>query len=196
MTAKKKRGRPRKSSGVHAAPVAPETITPHPTAGPQIKDFEKKIDSILNGAAIPQEPAAGPGPGLEKESVLPGRVLAEAIKMPFEIWSLNFDDKKLQNCIRLKDNEADLLAIPVGKLIEHYAPNIPEIVYAWFAFSVTVYSILSYRLRILAEYRKLKNSSSPPGTTGPVIEQKPNAPGRLDLKEKFPKTEEIKPTQI
>ena len=139
-------------------------ITPHPTAGPKVTDFEEKLDAQLAG----DEPKRGPGrprkeqpPGPIEPAGIGVDIVCGVVKMPFELWSIGQDVKELA----LDDNEAKQIAEPLKQLLDYYLPQIPEIAYAWISLTVNGFWIMRTRLLLIAaiqEQNKNIDSSSIP----------------------------------
>lgn len=138
-------------------------ITPIPTAGPKVLEFEDNLDRQLAGDK-PVEKKRGPGrppnPQEEPEPESPELtidVVAGVVKIPFELWSISQDVEFL----KLDDKEAQRIAEPAKQLIEHYLPQIPVIVYAWVSLSVSTFWVMRSRLLLIQELRKQKEDKQP-----------------------------------
>jgi len=180
---KKKKSKPKKT-----AAEQPPKVTPYPTAGPKIADFEEKLDQQLAG----DETKRGPGrPRKQQQPEQPGpegldtAVVSGVVKMPFELWSISQNVKELA----LTDQEAAQISGPVKQLLDYYLPQIPPIAYAWIALTVNGFWIMRTRLLLIAAIRESKKQRTPPA--GPVNQ----GPGPTPLtNQKFPS--EIKPEKI
>lgn len=149
-------------------------ITPYPTAGPKVTEFEQKLDEQLAGA----EPNRGPGrPRTKPETTpepegIPIEIVAGTVKMPFELWSIGQGVKELA----LSDTEARQLAEPVKQLLDYYLPLIPAIAYAWISVSVSSFWIMRARLLLIAEIKKQRQKVTSPETAGPQKERGQGGP--------------------
>lgn len=173
MTAKKKTKEKKKKKKKKSVkkPVAEKTvgppaspdITPAPTAGPKILEFEETLDRQLIGDK-PAEKKRGRGrpPNPPKEPQPPPPeltidVIAGVVKIPFELWQISQGVESLA----LDDSEAQRIAEPAKQLVEHYLPQIPVISYAWVSVSVSIFWVMRSRLLLLQELRKQKESEKP-----------------------------------
>lgn len=146
----------------------PPQVTPYPTAGAKVTEFERKLDDQLGAAETAKRPAqpakeqaAGPQNfGLE--------IIKPVIAMPFDLWAARVDLKEL----KLSKDELNLLAGPVKELLDYYLPQIPVIAYAWISVSVAAYSVMKVRLELIAELKKQKPAVTVDGTSqgqgGPI----------------------------
>ena len=166
--------------------LAEPKITPHPTAGPKVQEFEDLLDKQLAGDTGP--PKRGPGRPPKDKTLEPEQpeltidVVAGVVKIPFELWSISQSVKSLA----LTDEEAKRIAEPAMRLLEHYLPQIPVIAYAWISMSVSTFWVMQIRLRTIKE---LKEHSK-------RIQQasRPAEPAQPGVTIKFP--EEIIPTKL
>lgn len=161
----RKKSKKTKPSPTEAPPRPAPTITPHPTAGKKVTDFENVLDQQLNDQG--QEPRRGRGrPRKELEPEAPEvgiDIISGAVKIPFDLWA-----KKVGvNELALTDTEAGQLANPVKQLLDYYAPRLPAIAIAWASLAVVSYTILSYRLEVLSEIRKQQSAPLSDDSTGP-----------------------------
>jgi len=74
------------------------------------------------------------------------------LKIPFNVWADNIKIEQL----RLKDEEAQSLALPIAQLINYYLPRLSPIGYVWLSFGITSFSVMQIRLKLLADIRKEK----------------------------------------
>jgi len=168
-------------------PAKPK-VTPHPTAGPRIIDFERKLQgSIQDDGGIPPDRKRGrgrPPKQLEPEpATIPNVIVKQAIQVPFDLWAIsqNLDE------LKLTDQEARLLADPVKALLDYYAPKVPVIVIAWLSLVVASYSVMRPRLELIAELKKQNHPSSESagmdgqgqGGPAPPISAADRAPGQF-----------------
>lgn len=165
----------------------PPKVTPHPTAGPKVQEFEDLLDSHLAGDT--GSPKRGPGrPPKEKpqepeQPELTLDVVAGVVKIPFELWSISQSVKSLA----LTNDEAKRIAEPAQQLLEYYLPKIPVIAYAWIGLSVSSFWVMRTRLLLiqeLKEQREKQQAKSPP----------PAVPAQPGVTTKFP--QEIKPEKV
>jgi len=192
------------------APVEPGVTTPrktpvvvpYPKAGRRVKEFEEKLQDEIKQAESQPEPGPKRGPGRPRKEPPPAPppalekdIIANAVKVPFDLWSVSQDIPQL----KLADSEVDALAEPVKQLLDHYAPQLPVVTVAWFSLAVTAYSIMSIRLRMIAAKKKQNKDSrtEPPSAKdqsqgGPtaVILNGPNS------NQRFPDADQIKPEKI
>lgn len=145
-------------------------ITPIPTAGPKVQDFEDNLDRQLAGDK-PAEKKRGvgrpPNPPKEPEPESPELtidVVAGVVKIPFELWSISQDVEFL----KLDDKEAQRIAEPAKQLLEHYLPQIPVIVYAWISLSTASFWAMRSRLLLVKTLRKQKEAKKPPAAAAPA----------------------------
>ena len=174
--AKKKTKKKTVKKVVPEKPVVPQApaITPMPTAGVKILEFEEVLDRQLAGDK-PAEKKRGPGrppnPPKEPEPEPPELtidVIAGVVKIPFELWGISQGIESLA----LDDNEAQRIAEPAKQLIEHYLPQVPVIAYAWISVSVSTFWVMRSRLLLLQELRKQKEAEKPArpaASTGPGV---------------------------
>lgn len=194
MAKKKTKKKTRKKSNKKAV-IKPEkppvqvspTITPMPTAGPKVLEFEQALDRQLAGEK-PAEKKRGPGrppnPPKEPEPERPELtidVVAGVVKIPFELWQISQGIESLA----LSDKEAQRIAEPAKQLIEHYLPQIPVIAYAWVSLSVSSFWVMRSRLVLLQELRKQKETEKP---------ARPAAPTGPGVIAKFP--DKVEPEKI
>lgn len=154
---KKSKKKVRKSS--KKKPAAPK-ITPMPTAGRKVTDFESELDRQLAGES-PEAPKRGRGrprkEAPEPEPELDLAIVTPIVKMPFDLWALKNDLDKL----KLDDKEARLIAEPLKQLLDYYLPKIPTIAYAWISLSVMSYTVLKSRLELVQKIKKESFSVGP-----------------------------------
>jgi len=161
--------------------VTPKIIVPHPTAGPKVTEFEKKLDEQLAREAPRRGPGRPPKEPAPEPPTLDLDVVAGVVKIPFELWAIG---QGLEG-LALTDDESRKLAEPAKILLEYYLPQIPEIAYAWIGLSVSSFWIMRARLLLIKEIRKQQESKRPPA---PV---QPTQPG---VNTTFP--EKLKPTEV
>jgi hypothetical protein len=168
----KKRGRPKKKKSKKPTAEKPLKVTPYPTAGKKVKDFEDRLDEQLAGG----EPKTRPGDKKEPDHIASDIInidLRNLIKMPFELWAISQDVKELA----LTDREAAQIAEPVKHLLDYYLPQIPAIAYAWIALTVNGFWIMRTRLLLIAEIKeRKKESDGKRGGAGPAPEPVPPGP--------------------
>lgn len=139
------------------------TITPMPTAGPKVQDFENILDRQLAGDK-PVEKKRGPGrpPGPPKESEpeqaeLTIEVVAGVVKIPFEFWAIS----QGVDVLKLDDKEAQRIAEPAKQLIEYYLPSIPVIAYAWISLTSSAFWAMRSRLILVKALQEKKEAEQP-----------------------------------
>lgn len=184
----KKKVKPAKPVRIHFGPRKkdePEKpkVTPYPQAGAKVQEFEDVLDKQLAGdTAPPKRPVGRPRNEPEPEQPeLTLDVVAGVIKIPFELWAIGQDVKKLA----LTDEEAKQMAEPARQLLEYYLPKIPVIAYAWISLSVSSFWVMRTRLLLIREIRKQREKQQPP---------RPAAPAQPGVVTKFPsetKTEKV-----
>ncbi len=162
-------------------------ITPMPTAGPKVIDFENILDRQLAGDKPTEKkrgPGRPPGPPKEPEPEQPEltiEVVAGVVKIPFEFWAIS----QGVDVLKLDDKEAQRIAEPAKQLIEHYLPAIPIIAYAWISLTSSAFWAMRSRL-VLVKALQDKKEAEQPAPPAPVT-----APGVIA---KFPDIE--KPTKV
>jgi len=132
-------------------------ITPYPTAGRKVTEFEERLDAQM---ARGKKPARGPGGKFSSTSPAAGpeidiSVIGQVVQIPFDLWSVSQGVPEL----KISNDESIMLAKPVKQLLDHYVPQVPEIAWAWISLSAVSYSIMKSRLALIAEIRKNKPSS-------------------------------------
>jgi len=133
------------------------TVTPYPTAGRKVTEFEERLDAQLAGS---KKPARGPGGKFSSTSPAAGpeidiSVIGQVVQIPFDLWSASQGVPEL----KISNDESIMLAKPVKQLLDHYVPQVPEIAWAWISLSAVSYSIMKSRLALIAEIRKNNPSS-------------------------------------
>jgi len=138
-------------------------ITPMPTAGSKVLEFEDNLDRQLAGDR-PAEKKRGPGrPPKTPEEPEPEQpeltidVVAGVVKIPYELWSIS----QGVDFLKLDDKEAQRIAEPLKQLLEYYFPQIPVIAYAWVSLSVSFFWVMRSRLVFIAELRRQKEAKQP-----------------------------------
>lgn len=156
---KKKRKKKKSAKKKPTVQTSDVKVTPYPTAGAKVTDFEQKLDEQLAGGETQRGPGRPrkqvPEPGPQPEA-LPVSLIANIIKTPFELWSISQSVKELA----LDDRESIELAESVKVLLDYYLPKIPPIAYAWISLSVTGFWIMRTRLVLIAELKKQKHTAS------------------------------------
>ena len=128
------------------------TITPYPTAGPKILDFEEQLDRQLGGGDEKRKrgrPPNQPPPEIPEIDIT---VIGQAIQIPFDLWSVSQGIPQL----KIETKEAVMIAKPLKQLLDHYVPAVPEIAWAWISLGAVSYSIMKSRLALIAEIKKRK----------------------------------------
>jgi len=161
---KKKSSKPEWATSRGDVPVIekPETpiVTPYPTAGRKVTEFEDRLDAQLAGGTVGKKPARGPGGKFSSTSPAAGpeidiSVIGQVVQIPFDLWSVSQGVPEL----KISAEESVMLAKPVKQLLDHYVPQVPEIAWAWISLSAVSYSIMKSRLALIAEIRKNNPSS-------------------------------------
>jgi len=80
------------------------------------------------------------------------KLFKPVLKIPFDVWADNIKIAEL----RLTDDEAQSLALPVAQLINYYLPRLSPIGYVWLSFGLVGFGIMQIRLKLLAGIRKEK----------------------------------------
>jgi hypothetical protein len=167
------------------------TLTPMPTAGRKVQEFEDRLDKQLAGSGGAEKRGRGrprkeAGPQPVEIDIT---VIGQAIQIPFDLWSVSQDVPDLKISIE----ESVMIAKPLKQLLDHYMPNVPEIAWAWISLSAVSYSIVKSRLVLIAEIKKAKKSNSSEvrkdAARGPVS---PQGQGGPHPSAKFPSIDTIK----
>lgn len=133
-------------------------ITPMPTAGEKIIEFEKRLDRQLAG-----DTEAGPKKGRPRkldplnqiqQSEVDISVIGQAVQIPFDLWSVSQGVPEL----KITKDESILMAKPVKQLLDHYLPIFPEIAWAWISLGMVSYSIMKSRLELIAAIKNKRSS--------------------------------------
>jgi len=160
----------------------PTIITPAPTAGNKVLNFEKKLDAQIAAAPSQKKETRGRP---RKDSLPPPAfgmdtgIIKQGVKLPFELWAMS---QKLPE-LKLSDPESQAIAAPVKLLLDFYLPNVPEIGIAWISLAISCYSIMAQRLSIIAEIKKQKtNNRSPSAAEGSATagHRRPKPPAGSD----------------
>jgi len=131
-------------------------ITPYPTAGRKITEFEDQLDQQL--ASGDEEKRRRGRPRKEQEPApaeIDIKIIGQTIQIPFDLWAVSQGVEGL----KLADQESILIAKPCKQLIDYYLPQVPEIAWAWISLSAVSYSIMKSRLALIAAIKKSKVSS-------------------------------------
>lgn len=152
------------------------TITPAPTAGKKVRDFEKTLDELIAAdeeheqelreisdppkttRGRPRKTETEPASSLKQKA---NPLWPPVLKIPFDVWA---ETEKIEE-LRITDKEAELLALPITQLIDYYLPQLPEIAIAWFGLISAGYSVLGPRRQIIMQRRQDKSAPGP--STGP-----------------------------
>lgn len=186
MTKKKKKKTKKKITRSTGVTIDPEklNITPHPTAGPKIKDFETKLNGDLKKKPTEKrshQKKVVPEPAFEMGYDL----IAQGLKMPFELWA---NSQKVLD-LKLTDPEAITIAKPVKLLLDYYLPNVPEIGIAWLSLAISGYTIMAVRLQLIADKKKEKQNSKVSSST--AVE---NSTAAGQTRRSQPSPDELEPT--
>lgn len=132
-------------------------ITPMPTAGRKITEFEDRLDQHLAGAEIPKRGRGRPRKEDEQQPPeIDAKIIGQAIQVPFDLWAVANDF----DCLKISIQESTMIARPLKELLDHYMPNVPTIAWAWISLGAVSYSIVKSRLVLITEMKKAKISSS------------------------------------
>lgn len=203
MVKKPTKKKPAKKTKKKPAPKQkPETvkITPPPTAGRKIVDFEQKLDEQLTTPPEPEKRGRGrPRKPIEPEpeiSAIDNQIIIDAICIPFDLWARS---QRLKG-LKLSDEEAQALSGPVKTLLDYYLPEVPAIVYAWGAVAVTAYAITSPRIYMVQEERIRRSGKSETLRSMDQTGEERNQPNGSEKipgpSERMPNKDEIKPIEI
>lgn len=172
-------------------------VTPQPTAGQKIIDFEQKLDEQISGVA--PEPKRGPGrPRKEPEPIpdianIDNKIIKDAVQVPFDLWARS----QGINNLRLTDDEAEQISAPIKTLLDYYLPEVPAIAYAWGALVITAYTLVSPRLFMLEQIRKDKSAKSENlRDQADRTRTSQNKDGSAGPPGRFPNQHDIKPIKI
>lgn len=209
MTAKKKskKKRPVRKPPEQKQPEQKPVVevTPPPTAGKKVIDFEQKLDEqIAGGPSDPKKRGRGRPPKESQQpepvpAVVGSNVIKDAVCVPFDMWARS---QRLKG-LRLTDEEAQTLVDPIRILLDYYLPEVPAIAYAWAALVITAYAITSPRLLLIEDERKLRQSKNEAlrnsdqakrsDSNADIGRDQGGSPGPSD---RFPRTDEITPLKI
>jgi hypothetical protein len=193
MSKKKPKSKPSKPAAQSQPKVQAPIVTPYPTAGEKITEFEARLDAQLGadgGGA-----ARGPGrPHKEQvsaeraEQTFDERLITQVVCIPFDLWALSQGVPQL----KLRDEEAALIGPLVKELLDHYLPIIPSIAYAWISLSIAMYATMKPRLELIQALKKEKPSAS--STPRPAAAQSSPSSAGAPASALFPS--EIKPEKM
>jgi len=136
-------------------------VTPYPTAGEKITEFEERLDAQLgaDGGGAPR----GPGrPRKEQvtaertERTFDERLIIQVVCIPFDLWAISQGVPQL----KLRDEEAALIGPPVKELLDYYLPAIPPIAWAWISLSIATYATMKPRLELIQALKMEKSGTS------------------------------------
>lgn len=132
-------------------------ITPMPTAGAKITEFEDRLDRQLAGDTETSPKRGRPRKldPLNQQAEIDISVIGQAVQIPFDLWSVSQGVPEL----KMTSDESILMAKPLKQLLDHYLPVIPEIAWAWISLGMVSYSIMKSRLELIAAIKKNTNSS-------------------------------------
>jgi len=145
-------------------------ITPHPTAGRKVLEFESRLDAVIagepekRGRGRPRKPPEPAGPEPQEIGL---DIVKPVVKMPFDLWSARQGLDKL----KITDQEAAQIAEPLKVLLDYYLPQIPTIAYAWISLAVVSYTVFQPRLELIQQIKK----ATAPDAAGDQGGQKPAA---------------------
>ncbi len=136
----------------------PLIMTPMPTAGRVVTDFEKALDKTIAEHPQPQHGGARPGSGRktkpkappppEVQPVQPAEIssaITELLRTPFDLWAAK---AKLPE-LALTNEEAETVTKPVQVLLDFYVPNMRPIDWAWASLAITGIAIMRPRVMLL-----------------------------------------------
>ena len=87
----------------------------------------------------------------------PNSLFIPVLKMPFSLWAVSQEIEDL----KITDEEANKLALPVTQLVEYYLPKIPAIGYVWVSLVLTIYGITQPRIKKIQEIRIEREKEKP-----------------------------------
>ncbi len=150
---------PDEAPKVGASSPAPVVMSPMPTAGEKVTEFEAALDEQIRKHPQPQHGGSRPGsgrkvkpkppPAPEIQPVAPGDIssaITELLRAPFDLWALR---AKLPQ-LALTNDEAITLTGPVQVLLDYYVPNMRPIDWAWISLAITGVAIMRPRMILLA----------------------------------------------
>jgi len=127
------------------------TITPYPTAGPKILDFEEQLDRQLGGGDEKRKRGRPPKAEEPPPPECSMATIARCCEIPFNLWA------KSQGipALKLSTGESNMMAEPVKLLLDHYMP-LSDISMAWIGLVAVSYTVMESRLNLIAEIKKRK----------------------------------------
>lgn len=160
-----KKTRQTQAGGLSGAPPmadvsspAPAEMTPMPTAGKRVTDFEAALDKQIAAHPKPEHGGTRPGAGRkakpkepptpEIQPVTPAEIssaITELLRTPFDLWAVK---AKLPE-LALTDDEAKMLTKPTQVLLDYYVPNMRPIDWAWASLAITGVAIMRPRVMLL-----------------------------------------------
>lgn len=131
-------------------------VTPYPTAGHKVTEFEDRLDAQLAGETAAKPKLGRPRKDQQDQPAeIDIAVIGQAVQIPFDLWSVSQGVPEL----KISTDESLMLAKPVKQLLDHYVPKVPVIAWAWISLGAVSYSIMKSRLALIAEIRKTRPSS-------------------------------------
>ena len=140
-----------------SSPTPPE-MTPMPTAGSKVTEFQRALDQTIAEHPQPQHGGARPGSGRkakpkappppEVQPVQPAEIssaITELLCTPFDLWAAK---AKLPE-LALTNEEAETITKPVQVLLDFYVPNMRPIDWAWASLAITGIAIMRPRVMLL-----------------------------------------------
>lgn len=169
-------------------------ITPHPTAGHKVLDFEDRLDDALEAATEKRgrgRPRKQPEPAEPEPQEVGLDIVKPVVKIPFDLWAASNELDEL----KITDQEAAQIAAPLKTLLDYYLPRIPTIAYAWLSLAVVSYTISKPRLELIAQTKKMKTPAAAGGQDdrNKKSGRQPAAPGFITTPktlQKFPSKKE------
>ena len=165
-----------------SSPASPE-MTPMPTAGQKVTDFEVELDKQI--AAHPKPQHGGPRPGSGRKPKPPptpevqplepaaiSSAITELLRTPFDLWAAK---AKLPE-LALTDDEAVMLTKPVQVLLDYYVPNMRSIDWAWASLAITGVAIMRPRVMLLQRMGPGSGSGPAGSQRGAQAPPRPAAP--------------------
>lgn len=101
------------------------------------------------------------------------KVVGQVIAIPFDLWAISQGTPAL----KLRDDEAELMALPAKELLDYYLPQIPVIAWAWISLSIGMYAAMKPRLELIQILKKQKANTSSAKRPAPAPAAQASKPG-------------------
>lgn len=150
------RGPEAPSSGASAP--TPVDMTPMPTGGRKVTEFQAALDEQIAAHPEPQHGGSRPGAGRKVQPKAPpapevqrldpadiSSAVTELLRTPFDLWAAK---AKLPE-LALTTDEAETVTKPVQVLLDFYVPNMRPIDWAWASLAITAVAIMRPRIILL-----------------------------------------------